>query len=147
MTGFRGTLEQCLAHLFSKKEDARPALSAYVGVTLDSVQRWKSKKTKPSGRAEERVCAFLQQQGYEITETSQTHSHINGHDDKKFMLEAAAHFVSGLIPIADFLLSDTCSEEDRKKLHELAGADSVLRLTTRLRRLCSETARRQLKDI
>jgi hypothetical protein len=71
----------------------------------------------------------------------------SGLSNKKLMLEAAAHFVSGLIPIADYLLSDSCSEEDRKKLHDLAGADSVLKLTTRLRRLCSETARRQLKDI
>lgn len=74
-------------------------------------------------------------------------SGADAHGEKKFVIEAAAHLVLGLIPLADYLLSESCSEEDRKKLHELAGADSVLKLTTRLRRLCSETARRQLKDI
>lgn len=70
----------------------------------------------------------------------------SGRGEKKLLLRSAARQVTDLTEIADFLLSDSCSVEDRKKLHELAGADSVLKLITRLRRLCSETARRQLKD-
>jgi hypothetical protein len=63
--------------------------------------------------------------------------------EKTLLIETAARLVVGLTPIALFLLSSDCSEADRKQLHELVGADSVLELTGHLRRLCSETARNQ----
>ncbi len=60
---------------------------------------------------------------------------------KGTLLAATAHSISALIPMADYLLSDECTEEDRQKLHQLVGDDRVFKLTVRLKRLCSETAR------
>jgi len=159
MAVFRGSTSECLAHLFSDaNEDVRPILAAFTGVTLTSVQRWKAKARRPQGPIEAKVREFLTERGYEVTETPQgvipqtaqpaaRVTNGSGNTEKSAMLVSTAHAVQALIPLADYLLSDSCSEEDRKKLHEIAGANSVLRLTTRLRRLCSETARKQLKDI
>lgn len=159
MVVFRGSIDECLAHLFSNtNEDVRSTLATFAGVTVSSVQRWKAKGRKPQGPTKEKVREFLTDRGYEVTESPQpastqtalpaarAHS-ASGNSEKSAMLVSTAHAVQALIPLADYLLSDACSEADRTKLHELAGADSVLKLTTRLRRLCSETARRQLKDI
>jgi hypothetical protein len=60
--------------------------------------------------------------------------------EKERVLEATAQLVLALTSLTDLLLSDSYSAKDRSKLHDLAGADSVLKLTDRLRRLSSETA-------
>ena len=159
MVAFRGSTDECFKHFFeaSRKSRAeRLALAESVGVSVDStLRRWFTNRSVPTGGHRTRLQSFLVGRGYGVTDVGKPDSSsakhvvsakrgLNGGGDKTFMINAAAHIISGLIPIADFLLSDSCSAADRKKLHERAGADSVLMLTSRLRRLCSETARKQL---
>lgn len=60
------------------------------------------------------------------------------------MVVSLAHSVLAMIPLAEAMLSDGVSAEDRKRLRDLAGGDGVFRLSNLLNRLCSERARNEL---
>jgi hypothetical protein len=158
MAVFRGTLTEVLLHFvqhadLTRLEKARLLQEATSAPRQPTVNRWLRGTMFSVHKYATALSELLTQHGYEIIDRDTSSGAADKNErksvinPKSLVIADAAHAVCRLIPIADFLLSDACSEEDRKKLHELAGPDSVLKLTTRLRRLCSETARRQLKDI
>jgi hypothetical protein len=55
-----------------------------------------------------------------------------------------SHMVQTMRPLADFLLSDRCSAEDRDRLRQEAGRVGVFDLKNKLVRLCGERARNTL---
>ncbi len=64
-------------------------------------------------------------------------------DVKDALIESFANSIKAMLPLAEYLIS-RCTPEDRDKLRKLADGNGVFRLSTRLNRLCSETARREL---
>lgn len=65
-------------------------------------------------------------------------------DRNESVIDALANMVKAMIPIADLVLSDDFSPEQRKNLRERADVDGVFRLSNLLNRLCGERARNQL---
>ena len=57
-----------------------------------------------------------------------------------------ANLVLAALPLARFLDSEACAEEDRMKLRELAGNAGVFKLSNMLNRLCSSRARSAIES-
>ncbi len=68
---------------------------------------------------------------------------VGEHD---LLIDAAAGLVNTLLPLADLLLSDAYSAEDRSRLRERAGGDGIFKLANRLNRLCGEKARSHIQQ-
>jgi hypothetical protein len=52
-----------------------------------------------------------------------------------------AHLINATLPLAELVNSDSFTAEDRRRLHELAGSNTVFNAANELNRLCSEKAR------
>lgn len=62
-------------------------------------------------------------------------------DDRNAITESLAHSIVALLPLAERLLSENYSPEDRERLRALAGGTGVFKLATALHRLCGERVR------
>ncbi|MFA6536078.1 MAG: hypothetical protein WC250_03805 [Candidatus Paceibacterota bacterium] len=57
------------------------------------------------------------------------------------IISALAFQVQAILPLAQLVVSDGFTPEERNKLRELAGATSIFKLANHLNRLCGEKAR------
>ncbi|RJQ37497.1 hypothetical protein C4552_00455 [Candidatus Parcubacteria bacterium] len=64
---------------------------------------------------------------------------------KQVVLLALASLVKAVTPLADVMLSDEFSAEERQALRDATGGDGIYRLANMMNRLCSETARKAIK--
>jgi hypothetical protein len=60
---------------------------------------------------------------------------------KAKVIATLAALIKAALPLAELVLSDSFSSEDRAFLRRLCGGDGVFRLSNQLNRLCGETAR------
>ena len=67
-------------------------------------------------------------------------------DAKAPVIEAFALGVQMLLPLADLLLSDRFTADDRNRMREAAGTTGVFDLSNRLHALCGEKARMRAKS-
>lgn len=63
-------------------------------------------------------------------------------------LKIFAHQVLAMVPLAEWIASDEFTPDERRKLRELSSngrSNNVFELSTALNRLCSETARKEMR--
>ncbi|MFC1656547.1 hypothetical protein ACFL14_01085 [Patescibacteria group bacterium] len=66
--------------------------------------------------------------------------------DKDAIIRATASNIQALDSLVGLVLSDSFTAEDRAKIRQLAGSDTVFRTSNSLNRLCGETARRKISQ-
>ncbi len=62
-------------------------------------------------------------------------------ETKRALIASFVALAKPLLPIAEFVLSEAFSAEDRKRVREMMDGDGVFKLSTLFRDLCSETTR------
>ena len=69
------------------------------------------------------------------------------HKDDSMTIDTLAHLIKACLPLAERLLSDEFSADDRRKLRELTAngrSNAVFDLSNALNRLCGERARKEI---
>ncbi len=66
---------------------------------------------------------------------------------QKAVINILASLVNAALPLADYMVSDNCTEEEREQLRVLTKGEGVFKLSNRLNRLCGPRALRDIPAV
>lgn len=79
-----------------------------------------------------------------VPQAKKTHESCDA--DKKALLDSLAHSVAALLPLAERVLTDNYTPEDREYVRLQAGGNGVFKAANALYRLCGERARTTISN-
>lgn len=121
--------EDMIAALYDKNRDQ----------LIAEREKWQArlKKECPSREAKKYVSDRLVPALPEYATTSRD----NGKTGGRAEIGSLARLIASALPLAEYLASGECTQEDRIELRRLVGGDGVFRLSNALNKLCGEKAR------
>jgi len=112
---------------------------------------WKSHKDEINSRREVWLSRLGKTSQTKHTSSATTPSSVRKQTGERHIslgrdpeLETLGYLVLAALPLAEKIVSDEFTAEDRRNLRKMTGGDNIFRLSNALNALCGETARKQV---